>query len=330
MKTGNHDRVPLVSGRQGSSGFPAPAHPSVTQYFCTPLASPPDILLHESALRMTASFRILLWLSILVLSFPAAQAQSADELLQKFAAEFIDVRPGQPPYAGGTVPLGAEGKGQLPVVQVAIGGEFRIGRYEVTQELYEAVMGKNPSRWKGPRNSVELLTAAEAEQFCDRATDGLRRLKLLNDDQQVRLPTEVEWEYCCRAGTATRYSFGDTATAAGDEGNKATLLDPYAWHTGNAAGNDPPVGALKPNPWGLYDMHGYLSEFVTADERLAGVAKPDAGLPVILRGGSWKDHHSLLTSSARRLMPADTKDDAVGFRCVISKSKPDSPRAAGN
>ncbi|MFM7169023.1 MAG: hypothetical protein ACKO3T_27615, partial [Planctomycetaceae bacterium] len=104
---------------------------------------------------MTASFRILLWLSILVLSFPTAQAQSADELLQKFAAEFIDVRPGQPPYAGGTVPLGAEGKGQLPVVQVAIGGEFRIGRYEVTQELYEAVMGKNPSRWKGPRNSVE-------------------------------------------------------------------------------------------------------------------------------------------------------------------------------
>jgi formylglycine-generating enzyme required for sulfatase activity len=268
---------------------------------------------------MIPDFRPLLWLSLPFLWCSVASAQTADQLLQKFAGEFIEIRPGQSPYAGGHVSLGAAGKGQLPVVQVEIGGEFRMGRYEVTQELYEAVMGRNPSRWKGPRNSVELMTLSEAEEFCQRATDGLRRLKLLEEGQRVRLPTEVEWEYCCRAGTATRYSFGDVATAAGDEGNKATLLDPYAWHTGNAAGNDPPVGALKPNPWGLYDMHGYLSEFVTADERLSGVAKPDAGLPVILRGGSWKDHHSLLTSSARRQMPADTKDDAVGFRCVISR-----------
>jgi len=268
---------------------------------------------------MLPDLRPLLWLCISLLWLPTAQAQTADPLLQKFAGEFVQIRPGEAPYAGGKVTLGAQGKGQLPVVQVEIGGEFRMGRYEVTQELYEAVMGKNPSRWKGPRNSVELMTVSEAEEFCRLATDGLRRLKLLEDGQRVRLPTEVEWEYCCRAGTVTRYSFGDEATAAGDEGNKASLLDPYAWHTGNAAGNDPPVGALKPNPWGLYDMHGYLSEFVTADERLSGVAKPDAGLPVILRGGSWKDHHSLLTSSARKQMPADTKDDAVGFRCVISR-----------
>jgi formylglycine-generating enzyme required for sulfatase activity len=268
---------------------------------------------------MLPDLRPLLWLCISLLWLPTAQAQTADPLLQKFAGEFVQIRPGEAPYAGGKVTLGAQGKGQLPVVQVEIGGEFRIARYEVTQELYEAVMGQNPSRWKGPRNSVELMTVPEAEEFCRRATDGLRRLKLLEDGQRVRLPTEVEWEYCCRAGTVTRYSFGDEATAAGDEGNKATLLDPYAWHTGNAAGNDPPVGALKPNPWGLYDMHGYLSEFVTADERLSEAVKPDAGLPVILRGGSWKDHHSLLTSSARKQMPADTKDDAVGFRCVIGR-----------
>ena len=77
-------------------------------------------------------------------------------------------------------------------------------------------------------------------------------------------PAKAEWEYCCRAGTTTKYSFGDEAQKPGDVTPKATLLGEYGWHTGNAAGNDPPVGALKPNPWGLYDMHGYLWEF-TAD-----------------------------------------------------------------
>ncbi len=255
----------------------------------------------------------------LLLAAPAAQAQSADELLKKFAEEFVEIIPGQPPYAKGTVSIGGNGKGELPAAKVEITTPFRICRYEVTQELYEAVMGSNPSRWKGPRNSVELMTFEQARMFCSKVTKELHRLNLLPADQQVRLPSEVEWEYCCRAGTTTRYSFGDSATADGDKDKQASLLDPWAWHTGNAAGNDPPVGALKPNPWGLYDMHGYLSEFVTADPQLNSVAQPDTAKPVILRGGSWKDHHSLLTSSSRQTVTAETKDDAVGFRCVISR-----------
>jgi formylglycine-generating enzyme required for sulfatase activity len=237
-------------------------------------------------------------------------------LLDGFVKELVQIEPGRDKFPGGSVTLGvASPKDELATVQVEFVRPFRISRYEMTQELYEAVTGANPSRWKGARNSVEMMTFAEAESFCRRLTRMLQQQKLIAGTESVRLPTEAEWEYCCRAGTATRYCFGDSATAPGDQGPKASLLDPWAWHTGNAAGNDPPVGALRPNAWGLYDVHGYLWEFVTPDPRLPAVDKGS----VILRSGSWKDHHSRLTSSARKLIPAATADDAVGFRCVVAQ-----------
>ena len=97
----------------------------------------------------------------------------------------------------------------------------------------------------------------------------------------------------CPRRTTTKYSFGDDVA----------LLNDYGWHTGNAAGNDPPVGAKKPNPWGLYDVHGYLWEFC------------DNGA---VRGGSWKDKADLLTSDSRRDVERDLRDDAIGLRCVLA------------
>jgi formylglycine-generating enzyme required for sulfatase activity len=108
-------------------------------------------------------------------------------------------------------------------------------------------------------------------------------------------------------------------------------LDPYAWHTGNAAGNDPPVGAKKPNGWGLYDMHGYLWEFVadTWHEKFEGA--PDKAQaweasamsrPRVIRGGSWRDRHELLRSTTRWPVPDHARSDAVGFRCVKVKVSP--------
>ena len=258
-----------------------------------------------------------------------ADEKPAQSLLKTFVDELVEITPGKGIFPNQFDMGRRDGKpAERPQHFVRLTEPFAIGKYEVPQNLYEEIMGVNPSRWKGPRNSVELLTWDDANAFCAKITKRLHEERLIGPDQMIRLPTEAEWEYCCRAGTTTRYSFGDNPQNVKDVSPKASILDDYGWHTGNAAGNDPPVGALKPNPWGLYDMHGYLWEF-TADEwtpnyreaSLSGSFKklPVAPKTVAIRSGSWKDEFSDQTSSARRPFARTEKDDAVGFRCVRSR-----------
>lgn len=256
---------------------------------------------------------------------------SQRELLQTFHKEFVAITPGQGKFPK-SFRMGSD-KGPVserPAHEVTFEHDFQIAKYEVPQNLYEAVMGINPSKWKGPRNSVEMMNFAQAQEFCLNATTLMRDTKLIAADEEIRLPTEAEWEYCCRAGTTTRYSFGDEATKPEDQDPKASILSDYAWHTGNAAGNDPPVGAKKPNAWGLYDMHGYLWEFVadswhedysqTTTNGTAWVSA-DAAAARVLRSGSWKDKHPLLTSTVRRKLGAKDVGDEIGLRCVKAKVK---------
>lgn len=212
---------------------------------------------------------------VLVLAAPGP-GQDPPAVLKTFRDEFVAIR-----------------AGKLRDADVLA---FRMAKYEVPQNLWEAVTGSNPSRWKGRRNSAEMLSYDDATEFCRKVTALLRGAALIDADQEIRLPTEREWEYATRAGTATRYSFGDDEKDLGD----------YAWFHGNAAGNDPPVGAKKPNPWGLYDVHGYLWEWCEGH---------------VIRGGSWKDEATDLTSSSRKEVPAETKDDAIGLRCVLAMVK---------
>lgn len=252
------------------------------------------------------------------------------DLLTTFRREFVEITPGKDKFPAKFVMGNADGPAaEQPPHEVTFVYSFYMAKYEVPQNLYEAIMGNNPSRWKGRRNSAEMFTWADAREFCGKATQLLRENKLIAADEEVRLPTEAEWEYCCRAGTTTAFSFGDKATVPGDSGNKASLLAPYAWHTGNAAGNDPEVGKLKPNPWGLYDMHGYLAEFVSDawHENYQGAptdgssrSSKEQQPPRVLRGGSWKDRHELHRSSARRPVSVMARDDGIGFRCVLAKS----------
>jgi gluconolactonase len=224
-------------------------------------------------------------LTPLVLALALGAEPSQAELLKTFRDEFVAITPGEGKFPAATKVGDKELKPDVA---------FSIAKYEVPQNLWEAVMGSNPSKWKGKRNSVEMLTYDDALDFCRRTTVLMRDAKLIEPNEFLRLPSETEWEYCCRAGSTTKYSFGD---------DEKDLTD-YAWFTGNAAGNDPPVGAKKPNSWGLYDMHGYLWEFC------AGRA---------IRGGSWKDKADKLSSDARVVAPAESADDAVGLRCVLAK-----------
>jgi formylglycine-generating enzyme required for sulfatase activity len=247
---------------------------------------------------------------------PASPAppQEVPKTLKVFREEFVPITPGKDGFPA-SFEMGSKGAG--PVHTVTIKHAFHVAKYEVPQNLWEDVMGKNPSRWKGPRNSVEMLSFEEAVDFCRKATEKLRAAKLIGEDQVVRLPSEAEWEYVARAGTTTAYSFGDDVKD----------LDAHAWHTGNAAGNDPPVGAKKPNPWKLYDVHGYLWEWCadawhdTYEGAPAdGSAWTEGGDPKrrVLRSGSWKDKAEQLTSFHRRPADVGLKDDAVGLRCVLA------------
>ena len=252
------------------------------------------------------------------------RAEEKPDPLELFASEFVAITPGQGAFPA-TFLMGSDADASSqPVHEVKLTHSFHIAKYEMPQNLYEQVMSVNPSKWNGPRNSVEMLTPVEANEFCDKVTKLLQGRKLIAPNEVIRLPTEIEWEYCCRAGTTTRYSFGHKAQADGDTGDKATVLDKYGWHHGNAAGNDPPVGALAPNPWGLYDMHGYLWEMCSDPWKpdYAEGTKADAEGAVVMRSGSWKDAHPKLTSASRQKFAQDGKDDAVGFRCVKAAVTP--------
>ena len=200
--------------------------------------------------------------------------------------------------------LMGDGKDQYEVV---ISKPFYMGVTEVTQAQYEAVMGMgtNPSNFKGATNPVETVSWNDATAFCKKLSEKTR--------QAFRLPTEAEWEYACRAGTKTRYSFGDSDSVLGD----------YAWVGINSDGKTHPVGQKKPNAWGLYDMHGNVYEWC-ADwfGSYSGGASTDpqgaaSGKLRVLRGGAWRgiDPLSRRCAFRGRNDPAG-RQDVHGFRCA--------------
>ncbi|QDT93257.1 formylglycine-generating enzyme family protein [Gimesia algae] len=293
------------------------------------------VSVRQLAVLVTLLFSLLMGLVRLSaeekLDSPPLDSSGKTELLKLFVKELVSITPGKGKFPQ-TFQMGSTTgePSERPVHKVIMSDDFWMSRYEVPQNLYQAVMGNNPSRWGGPRNSAEMFDWQTANEFCRKLTSELKKAKLIAADEVIRLPSEAEWEYCCRAGTSTEYSFGDQPQKQGDEGKQARILDEYAWHTGNAAGNDPPVGALKPNPWGLYDMHGYLWEFVAdpwhdsyqnapGDGSVWGTVTIDK--PVVVRGGAWTDPYNRLRSASRRQEAATTASPALGLRCVKAKVK---------
>jgi formylglycine-generating enzyme required for sulfatase activity len=135
---------------------------------------------------------------------------------------------------------------EKPQHRVRITKPFYLGKYLVTQEQWEAVMGDNPSHFKGPKNPVEHVSWEDCQQFLAKLN-----AKSAAGGGKFQLPSEAQWEYACRAGSKTKYCFGDDETRLGD----------YAWYGKNSDTKTHPVGEKKPNAWGLYDMHGNVWEW---------------------------------------------------------------------
>lgn len=132
-----------------------------------------------------------------------------------------------------------------PVHTVIFENAYYMGKYEVTQKQWRDVMGSNPSAYQGDDRPVEQVSWDDIQEF-------INKLNEMEGTDKYRLPSEAEWEYAARAGTTTRYSFGDDESDLGD----------YAWYYDNSDTTTHPVGQKKPNPWGLYDMHGNVWEWV--------------------------------------------------------------------
>ena len=214
------------------------------------------------------------------------------------------------PIPAGTFTMGeANGDDNETPHKVTLTQPFHLGQYEVTQEQYEKVMGTNPSNFKGGQNPVEQVDWNDAVEFC-------RKLSALPAEKKAgyvyRLPTEAEWEYACRAGTKTTYSFGDSDSELGD----------YAWYDENSGLTTHPVGGKKPNGWGLYDMYGNVWEWCQdyyAEYEKSPVADPrgpTSGSSRVVRGGSWFSDAQFSRSAYRYRYTPDFRNNNNGFRVV--------------
>jgi formylglycine-generating enzyme required for sulfatase activity len=185
---------------------------------------------------------------------------------------------------------------ERPVHKVTIGKPFYLGKFEVTQEQWEAVMGGNPSHFKGKQNPVDRVSWEAAQEFIKKLNE-----KFAASGTTFSLPTEAQWEYACRAGGSTRYGFGN---AEGD-------LAEYGWLADNAGGTTHPVGEKKPNAWGLYDMHGNVWEWCAdwydgkyySQSSATDPTGPTVVSSRVLRGGSWGDPAPYCRSASRFCLP---------------------------
>ena len=183
---------------------------------------------------------------------------------------------------------------------------FRMGATEVTQKQWRAVMGTDPSFFKGDDLPVEHITWHEAAEFCRRLTE--------KEKKHYRLPSEAEWEYACRAGTETAYSSGKDEAALAEAG----------WFSRNSGNQSHSAGLKKPNAWGLFDMHGNVSEWCAARPKGAaassgtGSALLDQEVEVERdhRGGSWGLNACDCRSASRHRNSGGFRYFDLGFRVL--------------
>jgi len=190
---------------------------------------------------------------------------------------------------------------------VKISKTFYMGKYEVTQSQWSEIMNNNPSEFKEDVRPVERVSWNDVQEF-------IQKLNNKEETNKYRLPTEAEWEYAARADTESTYCFS----------SDIKILSQYAWYRKNSASKTHPVGRLKPNAWGLYDVHGNVHEWCQdwfdrnyySQSPSNSPIGPSSGLAKVLRGGDWGSEDWYCRCASRSLSSPDRRSNRLGFRLV--------------
>ena len=203
---------------------------------------------------------------------------------------------------------------EYPQHRVRVTKPFYIAKYEVTQDQWEPVIGRNPAKFPGARNPVEKVSWHDCQDFAN-------RLSAKSSGLTCALPTEAEWEWACRAGTSTAFHTGEALSM--EQANCGGSY-PYAGDV-QSRHKTMPVGGFKPNAWGLYDMHGNVWEWCEdwyGEDYYKHSPKHDPRGPTtggsrVIRGGSWDVHGMRCRSSSRDSFAPKARDNAGGLRVVL-------------
>jgi formylglycine-generating enzyme required for sulfatase activity len=229
--------------------------------------------------------------------------------------------PNMVPIPAGSFQMGSTqgGLDERPVHTVHITRPFWMGKYEVTQAEWQAVMGTNPSYFVGPDLPVETVSWNHVLAYCAALTRSERAAGRLPIGYQYRLPTEAEWEYCCRAGTTTEWNVGSSLSCG--QANSTGVPG-----GGHCVGRTANVGSYRPNAWGLHDMHGNVREWCldawdgSANYPSSPVSDPfvTSGPYRVVRGGSWRDYAVFCRSALRLRFSPGEASSYDGFRVVLA------------
>jgi formylglycine-generating enzyme len=197
--------------------------------------------------------------------------------------------------------------------RVILSQGFYLGKHEVSQAQWKKIMTSNPSQWKGDRLPVEKVNWTQAMKFCTTLTEREGSTGRLPPGWKYTLPTEAQWEYSCRAGTFTLFSFGDTITK--NEVN-------FTRHVRKTT----PVRKYPPNQWGFHNMHGNVREWCKdfhGEYPLLSVIDPEGplnGTKRLARGGAWDNSPPYVESAARGAISGNKGENNIGFRLALTKS----------
>ena len=210
--------------------------------------------------------------------------------------------------------------------EVTLTKGYWLGKYEITQAQYEAVMETNPSYCKGTDLPVEWINWNEAMEFCKKLTEQEKTAGRLPEGYEYTLPTEAQWEYACRAGTTTALNNGKNLSGI----NESPEVDEVGWYKYNSDEKTHPVGQKKPNAWGLYDMHGNVFElcfdlYGYGDYYPITPVKDPIGALVssnhVARGGSCTVNARHCRSAHRAVPDSNTRFTNLGFRVALAPVK---------